>query len=149
MKNHKPSKVLSMINESLRLIRQRPLPLIFVLLALPIIYLIVYATGGIKFVYSHSMYIPIVFAGIYYGVILGVLTGFFAAILLGPLMPIDTLTNEMQDPQNWLYRMLIFILIGGIIGYAYDKLRKDTKHIEVLMSSNQETKVPNTNALKK
>ncbi len=149
MLNRKHSNVLVMINESLRLVKRRPLVLIFILLSLPFLYLVVYATGGIKFVYSHSMYIPIVIAGIYYGVIFGITTGFFAAILLGPLMPIDTLTNEMQAPENWIYRMLIFVLVGGIIGYAADKLRKDREHIEILMSSNQETQVPNTNALKK
>ncbi len=149
MLNRKPSRFLRLLKESLRLVKLRPLVLILVMLALPIIYLIVYATGGIKFVYSHSMYIPIVIAGIYYGAIFGIATGFIAAILLGPLMPIDTLTNEMQVPENWIYRMIIFILVGGIIGYAADKLRKDSEHIETLMSSNQETKVPNTNALKK
>ena len=149
MKNKKHLNVYDFVRESFRLMRIRPVILMFILIAFPIIYLIVYATGDIKFVYSHSMYIPIVLAGIYYGMFFGTITGFLAAILLGPLMPIDTLTGEMQNPENWLYRMFIFVLIGAIIGFASDKLRKDTKHIEELTSSNQETKVPNTNALKK
>lgn len=130
------------------LLKKRPHIMILIASALPIIYFIVYSTGGIKYVYSHSMYIPIILAGIYFGVTFGVLISLIAAILLGPLMPIDSITGEMQDPINWLYRMLIFVLVGLIIGYASNKLRKDAKHIRNLMSVNQETKIPNTNYLK-
>lgn len=130
-------------------IKKNPYILIAILFLLPLIYLLVYYTGGIKFVFSHSMYIPIILAGIFYGPYIGVATAFVASILLGPLMPIDTLTNEMQDPFNWLYRMFIFIIVGLIIGYASNRLRKNAIQIEKLMSMNQETMVPNVNHLKK
>src|SRR3989339_616508 len=149
MKTKHHQNLFGFMHESFKLMKKRPIIFILILIALPTIYLIVYATGGIKYVYSHTMYITIVLAGIYYGLFFGGLTGLLAGILLGPLMPIDTLTGEMQEPFNWIYRLIMFILIGSIIGYASDKLRKDTKRIEVLMSSNQETKVPNTNYLKK
>ena len=32
------------------------------------VYIIVYMTGGIKFVYSHSMYIPILLSGFVFGI---------------------------------------------------------------------------------
>ena len=67
MKNKKHLNVYDFVRESFRLMRIRPVILMFILIALPIIYLIVYATGGIKFVYSHSMYIPIVLPGFIMG----------------------------------------------------------------------------------
>lgn len=148
MKRHHFLEKLDFIKSDLALLRKRPHIMILIALALPAIYFIVYSTGGIKYVYSHSMYIPIILAGIYFGVTFGVLIALIAGILLGPLMPIDSLTGEMQDPLNWLYRLMIFILVGLIIGYASNKLRKDAKQIRNLMSVNQETKIPNTNFLK-
>ena len=149
MQHKKSRKSLKFIIDDWIAIKKNPYILFLIIILLPLIYFLVYSTGGIKFVYSHSMYIPIILAGIFYGPYVGGFIAFVAAILLGPLMPIDTLTNEMQDPMNWLYRMLIFILVGSIIGYASNRLRKDADHIENLMSVNQETLVPNTNHLKK
>ncbi len=149
MKISKDRKNLKFIINDWIAIKKNPYIFFLIIALMPLIYFLVYSTGGIKFVYSHSMYIPIILAGIFYGPYIGIGTAFIAAILLGPLMPIDTLTNEMQDPINWLYRMLIFVIVGFIIGYASNRLRKDALHIENLMSINQETFVPNTNYLKK
>lgn len=129
-------------------LKRRPFMMILILIALPSIYLTVYYTGGIKYVYSHSMYIPIVLAGIYYGPSFGALIAMIAAFLLGPIMPLETSTMEMQETINWIYRMIIFDMVGIIIGYAASKLRRDAKHIQDLMSVNQETGIPNTNYLK-
>ena len=128
--------------------KRNPYFLILIIMSLPLVYFIVYFTGGIKYVYSHSMYIPIILAGLYYGPIIGGSVALLAGILLGPLMPIDTITSEMQHPLNWIYRLLIFVLLGTIIGYVSDKLRKNAQKIENLMSVNQETSVPNINNLK-
>jgi len=118
-----------------------------VIIMLPLVYLFVYYTGGIKYVYSHTMYIPILLAGIILGAKYGVLTAFVAGILLGPLMPIDTTLHEPQLFINWFYRMMIFILMGFISGYASTRLRKNARRITELMSFNQETMIPNTNFL--
>lgn len=47
------------------------------------VYIIVYITGGIKFVYSHSMYIPILFSGFVFGVKGGVFFGLLGGFVLG------------------------------------------------------------------
>lgn len=93
-------------------------------LLVPLTFLLVYQTGGIKFVYSHTMYIPIVLIGVIFGLKWGILTAIIGAILLGPLMPIDTITGEEQELANWLYRTLIFVFIGAFSGYFSDTLRK-------------------------
>lgn len=77
---------------------------------------LVYATGGIKFVWSHSMYLPILLAGLLFGPRGGLLAGLLAGLALGPLMPIDTQTGEMQETLNWLYRLGFFVLIGSLNG---------------------------------
>jgi EAL domain-containing protein (putative c-di-GMP-specific phosphodiesterase class I) len=149
MRSKKEIKKFKFLIEDWLALKRNPLMMFLILTLLPVIYIIVYSTGGIKFVYSHSMYIPIILAGIFYGASFGAFIAFAAAILLGPLMPIDTQTGELQETINWLYRMLIFVVVGTIIGYASSKLRKDAHKIEDLMSVNQETGVPNTNFLKK
>lgn len=129
-------------------IKSRYLILIAILLMLPIVYFVVYQTGGIKYVYSHFMYIPIVLAGIFFGVSVGGLTALISGLLLGPLMPLDTITREMQQPLNWIFRLVIFLMVGVIIGYASTRLRDQIRVVGEVMSINQETKVPNTNRLK-
>ena len=76
------------------------------------VFLLVYVTGGIKYVFSHSMYIPIMLGGLVFGMRGGILMGLAAGLILGPFMPIDTATGEMQLTVNWLYRMGFFVLIG-------------------------------------
>ncbi|MBN2504126.1 MAG: EAL domain-containing protein [Bacilli bacterium] len=133
-------KIMAYINRNYRIIS-----LIAIVLMLPSIYWLVYATGGITYVYSHTMYIPILLAGIFLGTEYGVVTALVAAILLGPLMPLDVEQGIAQDFINWFYRMVIFILLGYISGFASNKLRKNAKAIDELMSYDQETHVPNTN----
>lgn len=121
---------------------------IFVLIALPAIYFLVYYTGGIKYVYSHTMYIPIILSGLLFGPWIGFIVGIIGGLLLGPLMPIDALTGEPQLLINWMYRLLIFLVVGFISGFASKSLRNSVITIKKLLSHNQETNIPNTNFLK-
>ncbi len=127
----------------------KAISIVLIVLMLPLIYLIVYKTGGIKYVYSHSMYIPILLAGIVIGPKFGVFIALSAGILLGPLMPIDTVTNEPQVFVNWMYRLIIFVIIGFTSGDAFYRIKLSRKRIDELMSHNQETHIPNTNYLKR
>ncbi len=101
--------------------------IISIILSIPTIYGLVYFTGGIKYVYSHTMYIPILIAGIFFGCRYGILTALIAGLILGPLMPLVVETNEAQDLINWIYRLVMFTLVGGISGYFADYLRKILK----------------------
>ena len=56
-------------------------------LALLAVTFLVYETGGIKHVYSHSMYPIILLAGLWFGAKGGILTAFIAGLLLGPKCP--------------------------------------------------------------
>lgn len=121
---------------------------IFVFAALPAIYLLVYYTGGIKYVYSHTMYIPIILSGLLFGPWIGLAIGIIGGILLGPLMPIDVISGEPQEFLNWMYRLFVFLIVGFISGYASKRLRNNIITIKKLLSHNQETNIPNINHLK-
>lgn len=121
---------------------------ILIMLALPLVYALVYATGGITYVYSHTMYIPILLAGIFFGPKFGLAIGIIAGILLGPIMPLSVADGTNQELSNWLYRFFIFALMGLISGYASDELRKSAVKIDALSSIDPETLIPNTNFLK-
>jgi len=123
----------------------KPVTIVSVILSLPAIYAFVYFTGGIKYVYSHTVYIPILLAGFILGGPYGLITAFLAGILLGPLMPLEVSTGEQQAVINWLYRLFIFMAIGGLSGYFSDRFRRLLSKNKQLVSINQDTLVPNVN----
>ncbi|HEY8365070.1 MAG TPA: EAL domain-containing protein [Haloplasmataceae bacterium] len=107
------------------------------------VYMFVYFTGGTKYVYSHTMYIPIILAAISFGSVGGLIASIIAGIIIGPLMPMDTTTYEKQLFFNWFYRLIVFIFVGAITGYSFDVFRKNNKKIIDLIINNQETNIPN------
>ncbi|OPL12865.1 MAG: hypothetical protein AVO39_04165 [delta proteobacterium MLS_D] len=113
-----------------RLIRVITIPLLVLFLAG--VYLFVYTTGGIKFVYSHTMYVPILLAGFALGIKGGVAFGMLGGIVLGPFMPIEVQAREYQDTLNWVYRAGIFTLIGFLTGAAADGFRFYIHHLKTL-----------------
>lgn len=120
-----------------------PILFIFVLA----VYCLVYTTGGIKFVYSHSMYIAILLSGFILGIRGGIFFGLLAGAVLGPLMPIDVITGEMQKTTNWLYRMGIFTLVGFLTGAASDGARTYQQKLKWLYQHNISTRLRNRSAL--
>lgn len=120
-----------------------PFLLIFILM----VYALVYETGGVKFVYSHSMYIPILLSGFVFGIRGGLVFGLLAGLILGPFMPINVATHEMQDVSNWLYRTGFFVLIGTLSGAASDGVRSYLRNLRWFSRHDPETKLPNQNAL--
>jgi len=128
-----------------RVIRWIAAPLLALLVAG--IALIVYRTGGIKFVYSHSMYIPVLLSGFVFGFRGGVLMGLVGGLALGPFMPIDVETGEMQETVNWLYRTGIFTLIGFLGGVASDSVRYYLRHINWAARHDAASGLPNRSAL--
>jgi len=120
---------------------------LLIVIAFPLVYLLVYYTGGIKYVYSHTMYIPILLAGVFFGVKYGLLAGIVGGLLLGPMMPLVVETGESQDLVNWLYRLVIFSAIGGLSGYFADQFKKTIKLNKKLFCEHPDTGNPNINHL--
>jgi diguanylate cyclase len=143
-------KKTSMINHLERQFERKKVRIIIrlsILLSMPAIYFLVYYTGGIKYVFSHTMYIPIILAGILFGPKVSFVVAIIAGILMGPLMPIDTVTQESQLWYNWMYRLLIFIVIAFLSGYSSKLLKHRLNVIEGLSLRNIDTKIPNVYAL--
>lgn len=107
----------------------------------------VYATGGIKYVYSHSMYIPILLAGFFYGLKAGLAMGLIAGLILGPFMPINVVTGEMQETVNWLYRAGFFVVIGALSGWVSGCVSKHLAYLKWHSQHNPSTSLPNRNAM--
>ena len=68
-------------------------------------------------------------------------------LVLGPYMPIDVITGEMQQTINWIYRAGFFTLIGIITGTSMDSLRNRIREINWLMHNNRYTELPNEESL--
>lgn len=111
------------------------------------VYFLVYYTGGIKYVYSHSMYVPIIVSSLFFGIKGGIIAGLTGGLVLGPFMPIDVITGEMQQTINWIYRAGFFTLIGAITGASMDSLRNRIREINWLMHNNRYTELPNEESL--
>src|SRR5690606_10789941 len=122
------------------------LALLFALLVLAV-YALVWFTGGIKYVYSHTMYLVIISAALLLGVRGGVAYGLIGGIALGPLMPIDVVTGERQEAINWLYRLCYFVLVGFLVGGFSELTRKHLRHVKWQLQHNPLTRLPNRNRL--
>jgi EAL domain-containing protein (putative c-di-GMP-specific phosphodiesterase class I)/GGDEF domain-containing protein len=108
---------------------------------------IVYATGGIKYVYSHAMYIPILIAGVVFRVPGGVIAAILGGLVLGPYMPLDVEAGTKQATINWLYRMGFFVVIGGLAGAAVNILAHQLERIKWLAYHDANSELPCRNAL--
>ncbi|MFT6925748.1 MAG: EAL domain-containing protein (putative c-di-GMP-specific phosphodiesterase class I) [Psychromonas sp.] len=127
--------------------RIEPLMLPIIVLLVTGVYTLVYMTGGSKYVYAHTMYIPILIAGMVFGIRGGVLIGLLAGLVLGPLMPLEVSTGEAQAMLDWLFRCGFFILIGFICGATTDSVRSYLRHIKWLAHHDPFSGLPNRAAL--
>ena len=97
--------------------------LLIIILVVTVVFF-VYITGGTKKVFVHLMYIPIILSSIFWGAFVGLAVGIVSGILVGPFLPLDVSSGIMQDPINWISRLLIFSLIGFITGYMIDRIHR-------------------------
>jgi len=126
-------------------VRRAAVPLLVIIMIG--VYLLVYYTGGIKYVFSHSMYIPVILAGLIFGVRGGIIAGGLGGFILGPFMPIDVITGEPQDIANWVFRTCFFVIVGVLIGAASDSTQRYLDRITWIMNHDVPSGLPNRLAL--
>ena len=107
------------------------------------VFILVYKTGGIKYSYSHIMYLVIILSSFFFGAIGGTLFGITGGLILGPYMPLNTATMEMQLPYNYLYRIFFFITVGVLSGFVSHYLISLLKRVEKNSFYSQITGIPN------
>ena len=111
------------------------------------VYSLVYMSGGVKYVYVHVMYIPILLSGIAFGIRGGIFIGLLAGLVLGPMMPLEVSTGELQKMFDWLFRAGFFTLMGFLCGVASDSVRSYLGHMKWLSRHDLSSNLPNRNAL--
>ncbi|MGN6581040.1 MAG: putative bifunctional diguanylate cyclase/phosphodiesterase [Bordetella sp.] len=120
--------------------------IVIVALALATAWL-VYATGGIRYSWSHLIYVPVVLGGFAFGVWGGVLAGIIGGLALGPLMPINTLTGEMQTFLNWVYRLIFLCINGALVGALSQLFRRYLYKLQWLHDHHDDTDLLNLSGL--
>jgi hypothetical protein len=123
--------------------------LVTISVMVPLVYVLVYVTGGIKYVYSHTMYLPILMMGVFFGWRGGIVVALLGALLLGPFMPLEITTGEPQKALNWIYRAIVFVFIGAFSGFFSDALRTSRQRVIQLLSKHPISNIQLYNALSK
>ena len=109
---------------------------------------IVYFTGGTKFSYPHLIYIPILFSSIFFRLTGGVLGGLISGVMLA-IMPLDTVTFQMQTTANWLMRLVLLVNFGFISGLIFKIIIKQYTQLEKIAYYDIVTGLENKILLKK
>ncbi len=79
-----------------------------------------YMTGGSQRALPHLFYVPIVAAAMLYGFRGGLPTALASAVVVGPLMPLDTTTGEIQQASGWAVRGVMFCLVAAAATLAME-----------------------------
>ncbi|MEY2583388.1 MAG: hypothetical protein QOE09_3237 [Ilumatobacteraceae bacterium] len=86
-----------------------------IVLQLAIGFVSTYALGGAHIVPPHFFYLPILFAGLRFGLVGAIPTAIASAILAGPLMPADVSLGTSQGVSDWVVRGAFFVGIGATL----------------------------------
>ena len=119
--------------------------LLLVAVLIAAVVLLVQMTGGIKYVFSHTMYFPILLAAYFFGIPGGLVAGLLGGLMLGPFMPISVSTGEMQELINWLYRLIVFSGVGVVSGFIFSIIYKRSEEVSWMAKHSLETGLPNYN----
>lgn len=93
------------------------------------------------------MYIPIILASLFWGSFGGLIVGMVSGMLAGLLLPLDVAKGIMQEPTNWISRIIIFLFIGFFTGYMFDWINKLNKEAQDRNLSDYYYNLPNKRKL--
>ncbi len=110
---------------------------------------LVYNTGGITYVFSHTMYVPIILSSMIFGIKGALIASVVCGLILGPYMPITTEPLVYQNTLNWLYRIMIFLANSLVVAYFFDAAYKIFKRMEKSLFFDSTTELPNVLALRR
>jgi diguanylate cyclase (GGDEF)-like protein len=83
--------------------------------------------GGSEGTVAHWYYLPIVFAGLRFGVIGALLTAMAAALLAGPLTPLDIDNGIAQPTGGQALQAVAFVVVGVGLALIFDRTLERTR----------------------
>jgi EAL domain-containing protein (putative c-di-GMP-specific phosphodiesterase class I) len=108
-----------------------------VILLLAVGFASTYALGGVSTVPPHWFYVPILFAGVRFGLVGAIPTAIVSAMLAGPLMPADVATGTPQNLSDWVVRGAFFIAIGAtlpaMMRHGTTTIQQDRRNVRLEM----------------
>ncbi|GAA0583350.1 putative bifunctional diguanylate cyclase/phosphodiesterase [Halomonas salifodinae] len=108
--------------------------------------LAVYFTGGTRYATPYLMLVPVLLAAAGYGLRGALATALVAGGLMA-LMPLDVASQQPQPTLNWLIRLCLYLVIGGVAGSLFGLLRHAHSVSERLARTDPRTGLANQVAL--
>ncbi|MEA4986492.1 MAG: GGDEF domain-containing phosphodiesterase [Anaerovorax sp.] len=128
--------------------RERIAKIFFIMLLILFTDETVYLTGGTQSAFTHFMYIPILMAAFWGDVKFASITAVFAGISLGPFMYQNVMNEVVQEPKEWIFRLIIFTVIGIIMSFLFERIKQyKTQEIDKAFF-NEKIGLVNANKLK-
>lgn len=122
---------------------------VFCLALVVAVYFLVMVTGGTKHSFVSAMYAPIVLAAMVGGTRLGGAIGIIGGAALGPYVPLDAITMELQLTWSWVFRLLMYFSSGVLIGLVSDGIRFYTAQTKWIAGHDSATQLPNRFSLER
>jgi EAL domain-containing protein (putative c-di-GMP-specific phosphodiesterase class I) len=99
--------------------------------------------------YTHVLYFPIVVSGIVLGPLYGMFMGILSGLVVGPIMPRFLDTNTPQYLWDWVFRLVMFAVIGALVGYISKNYSEIIKKVNLSEMYHPESGILNINYLRK
>lgn len=107
---------------------------------------VVYSTGGTAYAYPYLILVPVLFSAAWYGLVGGLLCALVAGLAMAA-MPLDVARDVDQAPSNWLLRLLLYLVLGGVAGWLFQSLRRAFREHERVVRTDTRSNLPNQAAL--
>lgn len=123
--------------------------LVLILIQMGAVVALVLRTGGTATAYLNFILIPILAGAAIFGPRGGAALGLLAGLVLGPFMPLDTTTGQMQPLLNWTTRAGLYVFLGGVTGWMFAQLHGHARRLVDQALANPLTGLPNRQALER
>jgi EAL domain-containing protein (putative c-di-GMP-specific phosphodiesterase class I)/GGDEF domain-containing protein len=108
-----------------------------------LITLFIYLQKGTKVMYPLFLYIPIILCALFFKLPGGLAAAVICGLLMGPFMPLNASTRDLQSTGNWLIRIGMYSFVGGFVGLAFNIADKNLQKIEWQALHTISTDLPN------